>query len=132
VDFRDDDAVPANETPPLKALGWLRLPGLYFQAFQSRLQRCCHGLPVFESLPRFSNLFELPQSAVPASCQLSEDLDSSAARSRFDKRSSISSISIALAAWLKIESAARTRTDAGVLGSISSFSKVVAAAEEPC
>ena len=55
-----------------------------------------------------------------------------AGRSRFDKRSSISSISIALAAWLKIESATRARTDAGVLGSISSFSSVVAAADVPC
>src|SRR5258708_6995939 len=47
-------------------------------------------------------------------------------------RASISSISMALAAWLKIESATRARTDAGVFWSISSFSSVVAAAEVPC
>src|SRR5258708_1333250 len=47
-------------------------------------------------------------------------------------RASISSISMALAAWLKIESATRARTDAGVLGSMRSFRSVVAAAEVPC
>src|SRR5258708_7096452 len=47
-------------------------------------------------------------------------------------RASISSISMALAAWLNIASAARTRTDAGVAGSIIVFNKVVAAAEVPC
>jgi hypothetical protein len=55
-----------------------------------------------------------------------------AACSSAAKRASISSISIALAAWLKIESAARTRTDAGALASIMIFSSVVAAAEVPC
>src|SRR5260370_23002490 len=39
---------------------------------------------------------------------------------------------MALAAWLKIESATRARTDASVFWSISSFSSVVAAAEVPC
>jgi hypothetical protein len=42
----------------------------------------------------------------------------------------MSSISIALAAWLKIASAARTRTDTGVFGSPSGFISV-AAAEVP-
>src|ERR1035437_9324243 len=59
-------------------------------------------------------------------------LAASAARSRSDTRASMSSISMALAAWLKIASAARTRTDAGVPGSIIVFSSVVAAAEVPC
>src|SRR5258708_27876287 len=54
------------------------------------------------------------------------------AASSADTRASISSISMALAAWLKIESATRARTDAGVFWSISSFSNVVAAAEVPC
>src|ERR1019366_8880094 len=59
-------------------------------------------------------------------------LAASAALSSSATRASMSSISIALAAWLKIASAARTRTDAGVAGSIMVFSKVVAAAEVPC
>jgi hypothetical protein len=54
------------------------------------------------------------------------------AASSADTRASISSISMALAAWLKIASAARTLTDAGVAGSIIVFSSVVAAAEVPC
>jgi hypothetical protein len=58
--------------------------------------------------------------------------DVAAARSSSDTRASISSISMALAAWLKIASAARTRTDAGVAGSIIVFSSVVAAAEVAC
>jgi hypothetical protein len=44
----------------------------------------------------------------------------------------MSSISITLAAWLQIESDARTRTDAGAVGSIRIFNSVVAAAEVPC
>src|SRR5260370_2607137 len=47
-------------------------------------------------------------------------------------RASISSISMALAAWLKIESATRARTDAGGFGSMRRFRRVVAAPERPC
>ena len=47
-------------------------------------------------------------------------------------RASMSSISIALAAWLKIESAARTRTEAGVAGSTRIFKRAVAAAAVAC
>ena len=49
--------------------------------------------------------------------------DWAAACSSTATRASISSISIALAAWLKIESAARTRTEAGVLASIIIFNR---------
>jgi hypothetical protein len=59
-------------------------------------------------------------------------LDASAAPSSSDNRASMSSSSIALAVWLKIESAARIRADAGVLASIIVFSRVVAAAAAPC
>ena len=44
----------------------------------------------------------------------------------------MSSISIALAAWLNTASAALTRVDGGVARSTMTFSKVVAAAVEPC
>ena len=44
----------------------------------------------------------------------------------------MSSISIALPAWLTMISAARTRVDAGVFASSINFIRIVAAAEEPC
>jgi len=59
-------------------------------------------------------------------------LVASVARSRSLTLASRSSISIALAAWLKTLSAARRRQDGGELGSIMIFSNVDAAAAEAC
>jgi len=66
-----------------------------------------------------------PRSHLPRSCESA----SAATRSNSDTRASISSISIALAAWLKIASAARTRTEGGVLASIAILNSL--AGEKP-
>ena len=58
--------------------------------------------------------------------------DSSATRSKSVTRDSIPPISIAFSAWLRMASAARTRTDGGVFGSMRIFKSVVAAAVVPC
>jgi len=57
---------------------------------------------------------------------------SSAARSSSDTRASISSSSIALAAWLNTLSAARTLVDGGVPGSTIVFNSVDTAAPVAC
>src|SRR5450432_1694315 len=56
----------------------------------------------------------------------------SAAYSRFDKRASIPSISIAFLACPKTQSAARNQVDGDVLVSSMILSIVVAAAADPC
>src|SRR6266436_70345 len=53
-------------------------------------------------------------------------------RSSSVSRASISSSSIALAAWPRMLSAALTRVDAGEFGSSMIFNSVVAAALDPC
>jgi hypothetical protein len=58
--------------------------------------------------------------------------DASAARSKSDTRASISSSSIAFAAWSSTLSAARTRVDAGAFESIMIFSSVETAALDAC
>jgi hypothetical protein len=89
----------------------------------SPAQHLCRRLARFVSLHRRSILKSqqspdhrphLPPSPVAASSA--------------DTRASMSSISMALAAWLKMESATRALTDAGVAGSTSSLINVVAAA----
>src|SRR5450432_2971228 len=63
---------------------------------------------------------------------LSPDVDICAACSRSVTRTSMSSISIALAAWARTLSAARTRVDGGDAGSITTFTRTDTAALDAC
>lgn len=91
------------------------------------------AVPAFERRSGSSSFALVP---APRDCTFQAHcFCASAPRSSSETRASMSSISIALAAWPKMASAARTRTDAGVAGSIMVVSSVVAAASRsprPC